>query len=84
MVEIDEATRYAGDIRWIVAVVQFVDEAPATAGRGWLARQGVQFHWTRDAAEPAADLTTFLASLQRDKRKIYSRVAVVYCKRRVC
>ena len=44
-------------------------EAAATARRGWLARQGVQFHWTRDEAAPAADFTAFLASLQRDKRK---------------
>jgi predicted N-acyltransferase len=45
------------------------DEAPATAAQGWLARQGVQFHWTRDTAAPHVDFTAFLASLQRDKRK---------------
>jgi predicted N-acyltransferase len=45
------------------------DEAPAVAAQGWLARQGVQFHWTQDAAAPHADFSAFLASLQRDKRK---------------
>jgi hypothetical protein len=45
------------------------DEATATAARGWLARQGVQFHWTRDDNSLAADFGTFLSSLQRDKRK---------------
>ena len=49
----------------------FHDEAdsPALQARGWLARQGVQFHWTRDPAEPQTDFNAFLASLQRDKRK---------------
>ena len=49
----------------------FHDEAeiPALQARGWLARQGVQFHWTRDPAAPHADFDSFLASLQRDKRK---------------
>jgi predicted N-acyltransferase len=45
------------------------DEAPAVAAQGWLARQGVQFHWTQDPAAPHADFSAFLASLQRDKRK---------------
>ena len=36
------------------------DEGPAVAAQGWLARQGVQFHWTQDAAAPHAD---FQASL---------------------
>ena len=45
------------------------DEAPALAAQGWLARQGVQFHWTQDAAAPHADFQALLASLQRDKRK---------------
>ena len=44
-------------------------EAPAIQSRGWLARQGVQFHWTRDEAAPHDDFHAFLASLQRDKRK---------------
>ena len=45
------------------------DETPAIAAQGWLARQGVQFHWTQDPAAPHADFSAFLASLQRDKRK---------------
>ena len=45
------------------------DETPAITAQGWLARQGVQFHWTQDPAAPHADFTAFLASLQRDKRK---------------
>ncbi len=44
-------------------------DAPAVRGAAWLTRQGVQFHWTRDEAAPQTDFTTFLASLQRDKRK---------------
>ena len=44
-------------------------EAPAIAEAGWLVRQGVQFHWTQDGAAPWPDLTAFLASLQREKRK---------------
>ena len=35
----------------------------------WLQRQGVQFHWTRDAADPATDFAALLARMQRDKRK---------------
>ena len=45
------------------------DETPVIAAQGWLARQGVQFHWTQDPAAPHADFTAFLASLQREKRK---------------
>ncbi len=45
------------------------DEAPAVESRRWLARQGVQFHWTQDEAAPWPDFSAFLASLQRDKRK---------------
>jgi predicted N-acyltransferase len=36
---------------------------------GWLLREGVQFHWTQDAANPVADFAGLLARLQRDKRK---------------
>ena len=44
-------------------------EAQAMAQRQWLVRSGVQFHWTQDLAAPWPDFNTFLASLQRDKRK---------------
>ncbi len=36
---------------------------------GWLMRQGVQFHWTQDTANPMADFTGLLSRLQREKRK---------------
>ena len=44
-------------------------EAQAIDASGWLTRRGVQFHWTRDADQPATDFSALLASLQRDKRK---------------
>jgi hypothetical protein len=44
-------------------------ELPAIEAVGWMQRQGVQFHWTRNDAAPATDFSAFLASLQRDKRK---------------
>ncbi|MCP5272264.1 MAG: N-acetyltransferase [Burkholderiaceae bacterium] len=49
----------------------YPDEADraALAAAGWLMREGVQFHWTQDAADPAPDFATLLARLQRDKRK---------------
>jgi predicted N-acyltransferase len=49
----------------------YPDEADrmALASAGWLMREGVQFHWTQDAAHPASDFTALLARLQRDKRK---------------
>ncbi len=36
---------------------------------GWLRRQGVQFHWTREQQTPTLDFAAFMSSLQRDKRK---------------
>ncbi|WP_201496342.1 GNAT family N-acetyltransferase [Rubrivivax sp. A210] len=49
----------------------FVDDADRAAlGRaGWMLREGVQFHWTHDAAQPVADFPALLARMQRDKRK---------------
>jgi uncharacterized protein len=49
----------------------FVDEADRAAlqAEGWMLRQGVQFHWTQDPADPAPDFAALLARLQRDKRK---------------
>jgi uncharacterized protein len=44
-------------------------EAPSVHRAGWLARQGVQFHWTAPDPSPWPDFAAFLASLQRDKRK---------------
>lgn len=49
----------------------YPDEADriALAEAGWLMREGVQFHWTQDNADPASDFTALLARMQRDKRK---------------
>ena len=49
----------------------FVDEADRAAlqAEGWMLRQGVQFHWTQDPADPVPDFAALLARLQRDKRK---------------
>ncbi len=44
-------------------------ESPAIAEQGWLVRQGVQFHWTREDDQVDGDFNHFLASLQREKRK---------------
>ena len=53
------------------AHVLFGDAADQAAfeAAGWMIRQGVQFHWTQDAAAPVADFTELLARMQRDKRK---------------
>lgn len=45
------------------------DEAALAVERGWLKREGVQFHWLNRAERPYTDFADFLASLQRDKRK---------------
>ena len=45
------------------------DDQAAMERAGWMLRQGVQFHWTRDDAAPATDFTEFLSRMQRDKRK---------------
>jgi uncharacterized protein len=49
----------------------FLDDADQQAARaaGWMMRSTVQFHWTNRADAPYADFTTFLAQLQREKRK---------------
>ena len=49
----------------------FGDDADfeATASAGWMARQGVQFHWQADPAAPCADFEALLARMQHDKRK---------------
>ncbi|MDM4767443.1 GNAT family N-acetyltransferase [Pelomonas sp. SE-A7] len=46
------------------------DDHAAAGERQWLERHGVQFHWTQPSGtEPWSDFASFLASLQRDKRK---------------
>ena len=49
----------------------FPDEADRQALQddGWMIREGVQFHWQADPAQPWADFAAFLATLQRHKRK---------------
>lgn len=49
----------------------FIDDADRAAlqADGWLLRQGLQFHWTQDTADPAPDFAALLARMQRDKRK---------------
>jgi hypothetical protein len=53
------------------AHVLFIEDADRAAFEraGWMIREGVQFHWTRDEADPAADFSALLARMQRDKRK---------------
>ncbi len=59
------------DRRLSSAHLLFVDDTDRAAlqADGWLMRQGVQFHWTQDAADLAPDFTALLARMQRDKRK---------------
>jgi predicted N-acyltransferase len=63
--------RLALDGRLSSAHVLFIDDADRAAFQraGWLLRQGVQFHWTQEVAQPVADFAGLLQRLQRDKRK---------------
>ena len=49
----------------------FIDEPDreAALAEGWMLRSTVQFHWTNPADAPYPDFASFLARLQRDKRK---------------
>ena len=49
----------------------FVDETDRTAleAAGWSMREGVQFHWTRDAQAPAGSFEEMTSRMQRHKRK---------------
>ncbi len=53
----------------------FIDDVERAAfeAAGWMIREGVQFHWTRDAAAPAADFHEYLQRMQRHKRKNISQ-----------
>ena len=64
------AVARAGD-KLSSAHVLFIDEADRAAlqGSGWMIREGVQFHWTQDTAQPALDFADLLSRLQREKRK---------------
>ncbi len=60
-----------GDRRLSSAHLLFVDETDRAVLQqaGWLMRQGVQFHWVQDEADPAPDFAALLGRLQREKRK---------------
>ena len=64
------ATAQAGG-RLSSAHVLFIDDGDRSAlqGNGWMIREGVQFHWTQDSAQPVTDFTDLLSRMQRDKRK---------------
>lgn len=49
----------------------FMDDADrdTLAAQGWLIRNGLQFHWTRDDAQPVEDFNGLLQRMQRHKRK---------------
>ena len=66
-----ELRKHALERRLSSAHVLFVDAADAQAllDEGWMMRDGVQFHWTQDGAQPLADFSDLLACMQRDKRK---------------
>ena len=45
------------------------DDLLALSAEGWLLREGVQFHWTQDTAQPVDSLDGLLQRMQRHKRK---------------
>jgi predicted N-acyltransferase len=49
----------------------FIDAADRRAfeAAGWMIRDGLQFHWQQDEADPLPDFAALLQRLQRDKRK---------------
>lgn len=49
----------------------FIDDSDreAAIAEGWMPRSTVQFHWTNPADAPYPDFASFLACLQREKRK---------------
>ncbi len=63
--------QFAREAQLSSAHVLFGDEADqaAFAEAGWMLRQGVQFHWTQDDAQPIASFAELLARMQREKRK---------------
>jgi predicted N-acyltransferase len=63
--------RLARDAKLSSAHVLFLDDADrqAARGEGWMLRSSVQFHWTQRDDPPWTDFASFLASMQREKRK---------------
>jgi hypothetical protein len=53
----------------------FMDEADRAAltAQGWLIRDGLQFHWAQDAAQPAKDFDELVGRMHRHKRKNISQ-----------
>jgi predicted N-acyltransferase len=45
------------------------EDRAAFAEAGWMLREGVQFHWQQDAAQPVASFDELLARMARHKRK---------------
>jgi len=68
---VEQITAMARDAGLSSAHLLFVDEADRRAlhAAGWMMREGVQFHWTRDEAAPCPDFDAFIDTLQRHKRK---------------
>jgi predicted N-acyltransferase len=62
---------HALDHKLSSAHLLFTDPADTAAleRAGWMLRHGVQFHWQAPAVDAPADFETFLARLQREKRK---------------
>jgi predicted N-acyltransferase len=62
---------FARQARLSSAHLLFTDDADTAAleAAGWMIRRGVQFHWTHDPLQPAADFSALLARMQREKRK---------------
>jgi predicted N-acyltransferase len=68
---VDAIGQYLRQTKLSSAHLLFTDDADTAAleQAGWMVRQGVQFHWTQDASDPAPDFSALLARMQRDKRK---------------
>jgi predicted N-acyltransferase len=49
----------------------FMDDADREAlkAQGWLIREGLQFHWTQDTAQPVRNFEELLGRMHRHKRK---------------
>lgn len=68
---VGQIRRFARDEGLSSAHVLFIDETERAAfvQDGWMLRENVQFHWTRDRIDPVPDFGAFVARLQRTKRK---------------
>ena len=61
----------AENARLSSAHLLFIDDTDRAAlqSEGWMIREGVQFHWVQDRAQPMTHFADLLARMQRDKRK---------------